>query len=137
MSTLIIYYSFTGNAKKIAEELAAGSSADLAELRDVKKPGKLKAFTAGCFKALAGKASPLQPLDVNFAAYEKIILVAPIWAGNVPPAVNSLWGLLPAGTALAAKLVSGSGLSKCRERLENALRAVDCSLKSLEDIKAG
>ena len=136
MSTLIIYYSFTGNAKRLANRLAAELDADLAQVEDAAKAGKLKAFTTGCFKALGGKAWPITPLDVDIAAYERTILIAPIWAGHVPPAVNSIWSLLPTGTALEVKLVSGSGQSNCREQLEAALQARGCRLKGLEDIKA-
>jgi len=135
MSTLIVYYSFSGNAKRLAGSLAAQLPADLIELRDAKKIGKLKAYTAGIVKSIGGKAWPVQPLDVDFALYSRVMLIAPVWAGNVPPAVNHLWDLLPAGTALEVTLVSGSGKSECRARLEKTLQERGCVLVSLEDIK--
>jgi len=136
MSTLIIYYSFSGNTERLATKLAAEQSAKLVQLKDQKKTGKLKAFLVGCPKAIMGKSWPVQPLKADVSAYDRVILMAPVWASNVPPAVNSLWDMLPAGTALEVKLVSGSGKSECRERLEKNLKAKGCRLVGLEDIRA-
>jgi len=52
MSPLIIYYSFSGKAKKIAEDLAKNESADIYEIKDLRPVGKLKAYTAGLYSYL-------------------------------------------------------------------------------------
>ncbi|MDR0531942.1 MAG: flavodoxin domain-containing protein [Oscillospiraceae bacterium] len=136
MSTLIIYYSYSGNTKRVAESLAAQLGGELAPLRDAKRPGILKAYSVGCFNAMQGKAWAARPLEEDLASYDRLILLSAVWAGNVPPAVNTLWAQLPAGTALEVKLVSAGGESKCRERLEAMLKANGCTLQSLEDIRA-
>ena len=136
MSTLVIYYSFTGNTERLAKKFADDESADLVRLKDKTKTGKPKAFLVGCPLAIAGKSWPVQPLKANVFSYDRVVLMAPVWAGNVPPAVNSLWDMLPAGTALEVRLVSGSGKSECRERLEKNLKAKGCRLVGLKDIKA-
>ena len=135
MRTLIVYYSFTGNTKHLAMELAAEESADLLRLLDLKKPGKLKAYLMGCPAAIFGKAWPIQTLDVDLAAYERVVLMSPVWAGNVVPAVNAFLQALPAGLTLEVKLVSASGQSKCADQLGNALHTRDCTLAGIEDIR--
>ena len=136
MKTLVLYYSYTGHTKKLAEGLAAKESVDIAEIKAVKRPGVLKAFTAGCFAALGGRSWPIQPLDTNMAAYDRLILLIPVWAGNPPPAINALLEQLPEGKSIDIKMVSASGESKCRERLEAAIKSKGSTLKSFENVKA-
>jgi len=135
MSTLVVYYSFSGHTRAFAQNLAQSKGADLLELRPAKPAGILKAYTAGCFAAIKGKAWEIQPIEADLAAYEQIIVCAPIWANNAAPYVNSLLEMLPAGKSVGFKLISGSGRSKCRERLESRLAARGCRLAGLEDIK--
>ena len=136
MNTLVLFYSYSGKTKAIAGELAAKESAVLAEIKDVKRPGMLKAYAAGCFAAMKGKSWPIQPSDVDFAEYNRLILLAPIWANNPPPAFNAILEQLPSGKTVAVKMVSASGKSKCRERLEAFIKNKGSVLESFEDIKA-
>lgn len=136
MKTLVIFYSYTGNAKRLAQELAEKESADIAEIKDVRRPGKLKAYCLGSFSAMRGKPWTIQPLGVDFTAYDRLILFSPIWAGNPPPAVHAFLEGLPEGKAVSVKMVSASGKSDCRERLEAAVKAKDCTLEGFEDMKA-
>ena len=135
MRTLILYYSYSGNTKLLAKELAAELCADLQKIQDEQRPGKLKAYALGCFAALKGTAWPVKALQADLSAYERIVLMAPVWAGHVPPAVNAVWALLPQGTALEVRLVSASGESNCRARLETTLQGKGCTLASLDDIR--
>ena len=135
MKTLIIFYSYSGSTKAIAEELAAAESADIKEIKDLKRLGKLKAYTAGIFASIRGKAWKIQPLNVNMSEYDRLILLAPVWADNPPPAFNAFLELLPEGKTISIKMVSMSGKSNCKERLERAIIAKDCVLESFEDIK--
>ena len=135
MKPLVIFYSYTGHAKARAEALAAAESADIAEIKDVRRPNKLKAYSVGCFAAMKGKAWPIQPLNVDLAAYDRLILLSPTWAGSPPPAVNALLEQLPEGKSVSVKMVTGGGKSGCKERMEAALKAKGCTLESFEDYK--
>ena len=136
MKTLVIFYSYSGRTKAIAEGVAVKESADIAEIKDVKRPGKLKAYTAGIIGAIKGKAWPIQPLGVDLTAYDRLILLAPVWADNPPPAFNAILELLPEGKTVAVKMVSASGKSNCIDRLKAILNAKFCTLESFQDIKA-
>lgn len=136
MKTLVIFYSYTGNTKRLAQELAEKESADIAEVKDVNRPGKVKAYLAGCFAAMRGKPWKIQPLSADLAAYDRLILLSPVWAGNPPPAVNALLEQLPDGKTVFIKMVSASGKSGCRERLEAVIKSKSCTIENFEDIKA-
>ena len=136
MKTLVIYYSYSGHTKAIAENLAAEEATDILEIKDLKRRGKLRAYTAGIFASIKGKTWPIQPLDVNPADYDRLILLAPVWAGNPAPPFNAMLEQLPEGKTVDIKLISGSGESNCKERLETKIKDKGSSLESFEDIKA-
>ena len=135
MKTLVAFYSFSGHTKAYAKELAQTLCADRQELRPAKPVGRLRAYTAGCLAAIKGTAWGIQPIEADLDAYEQLVICAPIWAGNVAPYVNSLLELLPTGKEVRFKLISGSGQSNCRARLESKLAEKGCKLMDAEDIK--
>jgi len=136
MKTLVIYYSYSGHTKTIGEKIALDESADIAEIKDVKRPGKFKAYSSGCFAAMKGKAWEIMPIKVDLTMYDKIVLLSPIWAGSTPPAVNAFLNILPEGKTISVKLISGSGKSSCRERIEGAIKEKGSISEGFEDIKA-
>lgn len=136
MKTLVIFYSFSGNIRAISQELAEKESFGIAEIKDAKGFGKLKAYTLGCFASIRGKPWPVQPLGIVFSEYGRLVLLAPVWASNPPPAVNAFFELLPPGKDVAVKMVSASGRSGCRARIESAIESKGCALESFEDIQA-
>ena len=136
MKKLVVFYSYSGHTRTFAQEFAAKESADIVEIKDVKYPGKLKAYIAGCFAAIRGKPWPIQPLHIDFSEYNYLILFSPIWAGNPPPPVNAFLELLPKGICVSIKMVSMSGRSNCKERLENVVKAKAGIFDGFEDIKS-
>ena len=136
MKTLVIFYSYTGHTKTIAQQLAAEESADVMEIVDTARPGVLRAYVAGCFAAIRGKSWPIQPQNPDLSAYDRLILLSPVWASNPPPAVNAILDSLPNGKSIAVKMVSASRRSNCKARLEAGIKAKGSVLESFEDIKA-
>jgi flavodoxin len=136
MKSLVIYYSYSGHSKALAEQTAKKEAAAIVEVKDAQRPNIFKTFTLGCFNALLGKSWPIQPLDADLKSYKRIIVCSPIWAGNVPPAVNALIESLPGGKSVAFKLTSGSGTSRCKPRLEAALKERGCSSAGIDNLKA-
>ena len=135
MKTLIIFYSYSGNTRTVAMEPGVKGSGDIAEVKDINRPGKLKAYTLGCFAALRGKAWPIRPLDVDLKAYDHLLLLSPVWAGNPPPAVNALLEQIPQGKTVSVKMVSASGSSRCKTRIDGMIKAKGSTLQDFEDIK--
>jgi len=122
MSELVLYYSFTGNSKLLAEQFAKENGLEACEILAEKKPGKFAAYTAGCFKAIKGEGMPIEAPAADLSDLETAHVFAPIWAGGIAPPMNSALALLPKGTALTMHMVSGSGGSnqdKITQRLQN------------------
>jgi len=135
MKTIIVYYSYTGNTKCIAEQYAKAKKAELYEIKDQKRPGTFSAYAAGCFRAMRQKATPIQAVDVDFSSYDKIIVMAPVWAGHPAPPFNSLIALLPKGTAVELNMISASGESGGKDRVIAFVESKGCAVTDYVDIK--
>ena len=136
MNTLVVFHSYSGSTKSIAEKFAADNSFDIAEVKEMKRPGKLKAYTSGIFASLKGKPWPIKTPNADFEKYERLVLYSPVWAGNPTPAFNAVLGLLPQGKSIDVKMVSKSGKSDCMARVEAAINAKGSTLEGFENIKS-
>ena len=134
MSELVLYYSFTGNTRHLAEVFAQESGMELCEIRTQRRLGKFAAYAAGCFKALKGAAMPIEAPAADLSLCEAAHVFAPIWAGHTAPPMNAALALLPKGAKLSLHMVSQSGGSnqdKITERLQN----LGLEVTAYEDIR--
>ena len=136
MKSLVVYYSYTGHTKAIAQKTAESESAEIAEISGVTRPGIVKALFFGCPAAIYGKSWPIKPLSADLKAFDRIILLSPVWAGNAPPTVNELIKNLPENKTVTVKMISSTGRSSWKKHLEPVLSAKKCVLESYEDIIA-
>ena len=89
MKTLVIYYTRTGNAKFLAETIAAELGADIEEVIDLKKrQGKLGWLSAGR-DAMGEKETEIAQTKRTPTDYDLMIIGQPIWAGNPTPAIRT------------------------------------------------
>ena len=136
MKTILVYYSWSGHTAQLAKAKAEKEGTRLVEVKDSKKPGPLKAYTAGCIAALRMNPAPILPLRVALDDYDKIIIMSPVWAGHPAPAVNSVFTLLPSGKNVEMIMASASGSCRCREKIQACLSAKGCVLASFTNVKS-
>lgn len=91
MKSLVVYYSFSGNTRLIAESIAKAVDADIEELKP-KKP--LNASGAGYvvwgLRQLMSQSKPiLLPLEHDLNAYDLIIIGTPVWLYTVAPPIRT------------------------------------------------
>lgn len=91
MKCLVLYYSFSGNARLIAETVAKELNADLEELKPVKP---LNASGAGYVmwglrQLVSQNKPPLLPLKHNANAYDLIVIGTPVWSYTVTPPIRT------------------------------------------------
>ena len=136
MSTVVLYYSYTGYTKKLAEAIAAKENASLFEIQDLKRPGTLKAYSAGSLAAHRQRPWPIAPLKTNLEAYDSIIILGPIWFGYPAPQLNSVFALLPPGKSVSLIMTSGSGHSQNKEAVCALVKKQGCAVSDYTDHKA-
>jgi len=93
---LVIYYSYEGNTKYIAESIKQAIKADLLELiptKEMSSTGFMKYMWGG--KSVVLKKKPtLKPFDVNPDDYEMIFIGTPVWVLTYAPPLRTLFSTI-------------------------------------------
>jgi len=89
LKTLAVYYSRTGNARFVAETIAAEVGADVEEVIDLKKRSGILGYLSGGRDARQGKETEIAPTTKSPVNYDLIIVGTPIWAGRPTPAITT------------------------------------------------
>ncbi|NMM64271.1 hypothetical protein HBE96_16720 [Clostridium sp. P21] len=86
---LIVYYSYTKNTKKIAEQIQKATDADICEIETVKPyAGDYNSVVdQGKQEVDRGFKPEIKPLRVNLEDYNTIIIGTPVWWYTYAPAV--------------------------------------------------
>jgi flavodoxin len=91
LKTLVIYYSFEGNTRFIAETIANSINADILELKpreEIKSKGFMK-YVWGGRQVVRQKEPELFPFDKKPEDYDLIFIGTPIWAWTFTPALRT------------------------------------------------
>jgi flavodoxin len=89
MKTSIIYYSYSGNTRGIAEEIEKACGGDLVEVKSKEHYSKLTAYTKGVYRAMKGECDPIEPEIIDVSASDLIVIGTPVWAYKATPAINA------------------------------------------------
>ncbi|MFA5359771.1 MAG: flavodoxin [Patescibacteria group bacterium] len=86
---LVAYYSRTGITKKLAEFLAEKLGAQTEEIKDtVNRAGAVGYMLAGR-DAMQRKLTKLEPLKLNPADFDLVIIGTPVWAWNMSAPIRT------------------------------------------------
>lgn len=122
---LIIYYSWTGNNKEIAQLLRGELDCDIEKISEINTPriGPLGYMVNGV-KAALKMSVKIKEIKNNPGNYDLIVLVTPFWAGTLPPATRVfLLGNKKKLKRIALLSISGTGIAneKVMGEIENLL----------------
>ncbi len=92
MKLLILYYSYSGNTRSIAEEIQKKAGGTLAEIKTVMPyAGDYNVVVdQGQREVERGYEPEICPLDVDLSDFDTIILGTPVWWYTFAPAVKTL-----------------------------------------------
>lgn len=87
---IIIYYSYGGNTRRIAQHIQQLIGADLAEIKTVKPyTGSYNdVVDQGQREVNSGYLPQIEPLNVDLSQYDTVILGTPVWWYTFAPAMN-------------------------------------------------
>lgn len=91
--TIIIYYSHTGNTKRLAELVQQKTGADIAEIRTVQEyTGTYdEILEQGKWEVESGYCPEIYPLEVDLKQYDRVILGTPVWWYSYAPALGTFF----------------------------------------------
>ncbi len=88
MKTTIIFHSYSGITRGIAERIQAACGGDLIELKPKTPYNKLTAYTTGSMRARREEADPVDPGEIDLASSDLIVLGTPVWFWKTTPVAN-------------------------------------------------
>lgn len=126
MKAVIIYYSYSGNTKKIANILAKLLSDRFeVEQTELVSLDEAKSFFGQVRRALVHKYAKIQPVNFNLSRFDLVCFGTPVWAFAPAPAMNTylakcFW-LGDKSIILFATYGSGTGLNRCLNYMQKIL----------------
>ncbi|GAB7014896.1 flavodoxin family protein [Methanogenium cariaci] len=89
MEIKIIFYSYTGITRGVAQKIQRACGGDLVEVKTVKPYSALTAYSMGCYRAMRGESDPIEPSVIDVSTSDLIVIGTPVWAFRAPPAINA------------------------------------------------
>lgn len=110
--SLVLFYSWSGSTRKIAQVIAEKTGADLREIQpETPYPAEYNAVLSQAKREIDQKLYPaLRPIDVDWNAYEVFYLGTPNWwSAAAPPLTAFLRGAALANKVIAPFCTHGGG----------------------------
>jgi flavodoxin len=89
MKTSIIYHSYSGITRGVAEKIQKACGGDLIEVTLKKNYSPLTAYSLGCYRAIREESDPIEPESIDVSASDLVVIGTPVWAFKATPAVNA------------------------------------------------
>lgn len=91
MKNLIVYYSFGGNTKRIAQLIQKTVGGDLQEIKTVTPyTGSYNDIVnQGQDEVESGYMPPIEPISIDYSKYDNIFVGTPVWWYTFAPAVHT------------------------------------------------
>jgi len=89
MKTCVIFHSYSGITRSVAQKVKAACGSDLIEVIPRKSYSSLTAYTLGCMRARREEQDLVDPETINVSAYDLIVVGTPVWAFKATPATNA------------------------------------------------
>ncbi|MDD1685890.1 metalloregulator ArsR/SmtB family transcription factor [Methanoregula sp.] len=85
----VIYYSYSGITRGIAEGIRNASGCDIIEIRTKTPYSSFTVYTTGVLRSRKGDCDPIVPDEIDVSQYDILIIGTPVWAWKPSPAINA------------------------------------------------
>ena len=89
MKTSIIYHSYSGITRGIAEKIQKACGGDLIEVKPKENYSTLTAYSLGCYRAMKEECDKIEPETIDVSTSDLIVIGTPVWAFKATPATNA------------------------------------------------
>ena len=125
MKALVLYYSFSGNTRLIAETVSKELNADIEEIKPIKplNAGGAGYVMWGLRQFVSQSKPPLTPLEHNPMEYDLIVFGTPVWSYTITPPIRTfLTDNRIIGKKIALFCCHGRNYGKTFEDMKKALQ---------------
>ena len=126
MKSMVVYYSYSGNTKKVAKVLieALKAKGEVEELELIASD-EVKSFFGQCARALKHTRAQIKEVNFDLSKYDLICFGTPVWAFGPAPALNTYLdkcsGIQGKNVILFSTYGSGAGKVKCLDYAQKIL----------------
>jgi DNA-binding transcriptional ArsR family regulator len=85
----VIFYSYSGVTRRVAEGIRAASGCDMIEVRTKTPYSNFTAYTKGVLRSRKKACDPIEPEVIDVSGYDLLIIGTPVWAWHPAPAMNA------------------------------------------------
>jgi len=85
----VIFYSYSGITRGIAEGIGNASGCDLIEVKTKNPYSSFSVYTTGVLHSRKGACDPIEPEVIDVSGYDFLIIGTPVWAWKPSPAINA------------------------------------------------
>ena len=89
MKTSIIYHSYSGITRGIAEKIQKACGGDLIEVKPKENYSTLTAYSLGCYRAIKEECDAIIPETIDVSASDLVVIGTPVWAFKATPVTNA------------------------------------------------
>lgn len=90
MNYKVVYFTRTGNSKRIAEKIAEKLACEIIEITDNKNWKGIIGFIRGGYYSSTNKSVTIQ-FSKELDSYDELVVVSPLWAGGIVPAIREFF----------------------------------------------
>jgi len=89
VKTLVVFYSRTGNTRRVAQSLARELGAETEKITEPVSRTGFRGFFSSGRDAFMKRLTPIEPLSFDPAGYDLLVLGTPVWAGTMASPVRT------------------------------------------------
>lgn len=89
MKTSIIYHSYSGITRGIAEKIQKACGGDLIEVKPKENYSTLTAYSLGCYRAMKEERDKIEPEIIDVSTSDVVVIGTPVWAFKATPVTNA------------------------------------------------
>jgi flavodoxin len=89
MKTSIIYHSYSGITRGIAEKIQKACGGDLIEVKPKENYSTLTAYSLGCYRAIKEESDAVIPETIDVSTSDLVVIGTPVWAFKATPVTNA------------------------------------------------
>jgi hypothetical protein len=137
MKTALVYFSYCGATRLLAQKIVQEKNADIYEITFAKRPAIFGALFM-CPDAVKQKpAKNIAPFAIDWTHYTNAIIMGPIWAGFPAPPVNNIILSLPAGLSVSVYMLSAGSGTKRKDKVIGLIESRGCVVNEYIDARGG
>ena len=134
MNKVVLFFSRTGNSKRVATKIASGLGLKPIEITDDKNWNGIFGYLKGGYYASANKSVNII-VNGDYKGADEYIIVSPLWAGGPAPTVREFLKQVPINKVNLVLTCKGSNIESAFTKYENKVGKLKSRFGIVERLK--